>query len=77
MIRIYIDRYMATSASSPVVVAATQFSCSEDMRENISKAKHYIREAASAGANIILLQELFATPYFCQEPSEVCYLGTI
>jgi len=59
-----------TATLSVVVVAATQFSCSDNINENISKAKHFVRQAASAGANIILLQELFATRYFCQEPCE-------
>lgn len=50
-----------------VVVAATQMSCSWDRNENIKKAERLVREAASKGANIILLQELFETPYFCQK----------
>ncbi len=32
-----------------------------------------MREAASKGANIILLQELFETPYFCQEQKAKYY----
>jgi len=47
-------------------VAATQFSCVEDMGINISEAEKLVREAASEGANIILLQELFKGLYFCQ-----------
>lgn len=50
-----------------VTVAATQMSCSYDMNENIKKAETLVRQAASAGANIILLQELFETQYFCQK----------
>ena len=34
--------------------------------ENIDKATELIRKAHHAGANIILLQELFETTYFCQ-----------
>jgi len=49
-----------------VVVAATQMSCTWDIEENIAKAEKLVREAASRGAQIILLQELFETPYFCQ-----------
>eukprot|EP00871_Galdieria_phlegrea_P005146 jgi/Galph1/5632/GphlegSOOS_G4244.1 len=56
--------------SNTVVVAATQFSCSENIEDNVSKAKKLVEDAASAGANIILLQELFQTTYFCQDPWE-------
>jgi len=41
--------------------------CSGDRDENIRKAERLTREAASRGANIVLLQELFETPYFCQK----------
>ncbi len=47
-------------------VAATQLSISWDVENNLKKAEVVVREAAQAGANIILLQELFKTPYFCQ-----------
>ena len=49
-----------------VVVAATQMSCTWDREAMLAKAEKLVREAASKGANIILLQELFETPYFCQ-----------
>lgn len=49
-----------------VVVAATQMSCTWDREATLAKAEKLVREAASKGANIILLQELFETPYFCQ-----------
>ena len=48
-----------------VTVAATQMACSWDIDDNISRAQGLVREAASAGANVILIQELFETPYFC------------
>lgn len=50
-----------------VVVAATQMSCSDNIDENIAKAEKLIRNAANEGAQIILVQELFETPYFCQK----------
>lgn len=50
-----------------VKVAATQMSCSNDISDNIAKAEKLVREAAAQGAQIILLQELFETPYFCQK----------
>lgn len=49
-----------------VVVAATQMSCTWDREATLAKAEKLVWEAASKGANIILLQELFETPYFCQ-----------
>ena len=49
-----------------IVVAATQMSCSWDKEATLSKAENLVRTAAKKGANIILLQELFETPYFCQ-----------
>jgi N-carbamoylputrescine amidase len=50
-----------------VKVAATQMSCNWDIEENIKRAEALVRKAASQGAQIILLQELFETPYFCQK----------
>lgn len=49
-----------------VKLAATQMSCSWDRVETLMKADSIVREAAGKGANIILIQELFETPYFCQ-----------
>jgi N-carbamoylputrescine amidase len=48
-------------------VAATQFACSWELEANLRTAEQLVREAAGAGAQLILLQELFATPYFCIE----------
>lgn len=60
-----------------VVVAATQMSCTWDREATLAKAEKLVREAASKGANIILLQELFETPYFCQRHDfEYMYLAT-
>ena len=52
---------------SEVTVAATQMACSENIDENIDKAEYLIQQAAKQGAQIILLQELFLTPYFCKD----------
>ncbi|REK71839.1 N-carbamoylputrescine amidase [Paenibacillus paeoniae] len=57
-----------------VKVAATQMSCSTDRDENIRKADALVREAAEQGAQIILLQELFETPYFCQKEKADYYV---
>ncbi|MEN9837789.1 MAG: N-carbamoylputrescine amidohydrolase [Pseudomonadota bacterium] len=53
------------SESRRVTVATTQFACSTDRATNIERAEVLVRRAAAAGANVILLQELFETPYFC------------
>ena len=50
-----------------VTLAATQMACSWDLDENIQKAEELVVAAAEDGAQIILLQELFQTPYFCIE----------
>jgi N-carbamoylputrescine amidase len=50
-----------------IAFAATQFACSWDAPANVAKAKEIVRKAAGQGANVILLQELFETPYFCQD----------
>lgn len=49
-----------------VKVAVTQMSCSWNPEETLAKADRLVRQAARQGAKIILLQELFETPYFCQ-----------
>lgn len=50
-----------------VKVAAIQMQCSNDIDENLRKAENFVREAAMNGAQMILLPELFANVYFCQE----------
>jgi N-carbamoylputrescine amidase len=57
-----------------VTVAATQFSCDWNAEANIAKGEKAVREAAKRGAQIILLPELFETPYFCIE-QDVRHLG--
>lgn len=52
---------------SQITVAATQMACSWDIDSNVECAESMVREAADNGAQIILIQELFETPYFCIE----------
>jgi N-carbamoylputrescine amidase len=52
---------------STVTVAATQFACTWDRDANVAIAEKLIREAAGRGAQVILIQELFETPYFCKD----------
>lgn len=49
-----------------VTIATTQMACGWDKQQNIDTATELVTKAAKAGANIVLLQELFETPYFCQ-----------
>jgi N-carbamoylputrescine amidase len=49
-----------------VRIALVQMSCVESPQENLQKAQKRIRQAAAGGANIVCLQELFTTLYFCQ-----------
>ncbi len=51
----------------PVSVAAIQMACDWDAAGNIARAERLVREAARQGAQVILLPELFETPYFCIE----------
>ncbi len=48
-----------------VTVAATQMACSWDVKANVDRAAQLVHQAADSGAQVILLQELFETPYFC------------
>jgi N-carbamoylputrescine amidase len=50
---------------STVSLGAVQFSCSWDRDENVAKAERLVRQAAGRGAQVVLLPELFETPYFC------------
>jgi N-carbamoylputrescine amidase len=50
-----------------MTLAATQFACSTNAAQNLDRAERLVREAAEKGAQIILLQELFETPYFCKD----------
>jgi N-carbamoylputrescine amidase len=50
-----------------VAVAAVQMKCEADTQANLDTAERLVREAASRGAKIVLLPELFERPYFCQQ----------
>lgn len=56
-----------------VKVAATQMSCTDNIEDNINKAEAMVRKAAAQGAQIILIQELFETLYFCQKEKPEYY----
>lgn len=50
---------------SLVKIGLVQMSCTADKQANIQKAIELIKEAAGKGAQIVCLQELFASLYFC------------
>ncbi|WP_430443434.1 MAG: N-carbamoylputrescine amidase [Pseudomonas piscis] len=52
---------------SNLTVATLQMPCTWDLADNLERAEQLVREAAARGGQVILLQELFATPYFCIE----------
>ena len=53
-----------------VTFAATQMACSKNSKDNIDKAVNLIESAAKKGANVVLIQELFETQYFCKDQKE-------
>ena len=48
-----------------VSLAAVQFGMSWNRDENVASAERLVREAAAEGANVVVIPELFETPYFC------------
>jgi N-carbamoylputrescine amidase len=61
------------NASRLVSVGLVQMSCSEHPEENLEKAVERIRLAARHGAQIVCLQELFRSLYFCQSEDTTCF----
>ncbi len=57
---------MTATKARTVRLAMVQMTCSENQKENTDKAIERVRQAASQGANIVCLQELFNAPYPCQ-----------
>lgn len=57
----------------PITVAATQMACGWDLDANVATAEKLIRQAAGQGAQVILIQELFETPYFCQDQKQALF----
>lgn len=54
------------AAPSKLKLGLIQMRCSLNREENIDRAEAKVREAATLGANIICLPEIFTTIYFCQ-----------
>lgn len=51
---------------SKFTIGLVQMACAPDAAENLAKAAALIKEAARRGAQIVCLQELFRSQYFCQ-----------
>ncbi len=51
---------------SPVQIGLIQMKCEEDVAKNLHRAELFIKEASDKGAQIVCLQELFYSRYFCQ-----------
>ncbi|MHB1037460.1 MAG: carbon-nitrogen hydrolase [Pirellulales bacterium] len=60
------NRPAAAEGPAKVTVALVQTACGRSKEANVAKALARIEEAAAAGANVVCLQELFATEYPCQ-----------
>ena len=58
---------MAFASDRVFQVGLIQTSCSLDPAENLQKAIEKTRQAAAKGAQIICLQELFRSQYFCRD----------
>ncbi|MDQ3243842.1 MAG: carbon-nitrogen hydrolase [Gemmatimonadota bacterium] len=52
--------------TTPVMVGLIQEAVTPDVEVNVDRAEERVREAASRGAQIVCLQELFNSPYFCK-----------
>ncbi|MFM7738190.1 MAG: nitrilase-related carbon-nitrogen hydrolase, partial [Planctomycetota bacterium] len=53
-------------AKQSLQVAAIQLNCTEDVAGNLQRTIEQIERAAKSGAQVICLQELFNSLYFCQ-----------
>ena len=48
-------------------VGMVQTACAESVKDNMERLQGYIREAAAKGAELVVLQELHNSLYFCQQ----------
>lgn len=54
-------------------VALIQQSCTDSRGDNLAKSEHMIRQAATTGAQLVVLQELHTSTYFCQVESPALF----
>lgn len=60
---------MAVQMPRKYTVGLVQTACSADPKENLDRAVCRVEEAARAGADVVCLQELYRSRYFCQHES--------
>jgi N-carbamoylputrescine amidase len=65
--------YNGTVPTGKFRLGLIQMACSPNLDQNLAKAEAHIRDAAVRGANVICLQELFRSLYFCQEVNADCF----
>jgi N-carbamoylputrescine amidase len=64
---------MPECRSRRFTLGLVQMACSPDPRANTAKAAARVREAARRGADVVCLQELFRSPYFCQREDAAAF----
>ena len=62
--------YNSVPMNSPVTLGLVQMSMTDNNDANLKKAIRMTEEAAAKGAKIIVLPELFLSPYFCQRKDD-------
>ena len=61
------------SSAAAVRVGLVQMTCGDEPGANLDKAVRRIEMAARRGAQIVCLQELFCSVYFCQREDTSCF----
>src|SRR3954465_14797415 len=64
---------METHEPKILTLGLVQMRCSPEPSENMRKAMEGVRAAAERGAQIVCLQELFRSQYFCQTEDHRCF----
>src|SRR5579885_1284603 len=64
---------MQSVSTAKFRVGLVQMSCALDPNQNLEKARWKIREAAAQGAQVVCLQELFRSQYFCREENAALF----
>src|SRR5258707_790564 len=67
------DRRLCAMSSTKFTIGLVQMRCGLDPRENVDKAAAKVVEAAKSGAQIVCLQELFRSQYFCQKEDSAMF----
>src|ERR671915_664468 len=64
---------MTTQNPNIVTLGLVQMQCTPDPERNMQVALQGIRDSAARGAQIVCLQELFRSQYFCQTEDHGCF----